>query len=467
MQNTYKCSTIAPVSIFVLIEENLQNISSLYRIKDILISCCNLPVFSLVFAVSLGSVSLTTYARNIDHVNVGRIEVDNQSLRSQQEAGRLALAQVFIKLSGNQRVLLEPEISKAVDNYEQFLISSSFLQQSESLVFEATFNQAKIENLLHASGLSVWASLRPSAVLWLAINNVNQQKIMVSQFSAPNLAQKLRLKSFARGVDIVLPLGDLEDSMKLSVYDIWNQYISKIQEQSNRYSTDYLISATVQSYNQDQATIDLAESEIFYNRYSTNADDRSTQIDEENNPIPITADNVVEEFVDPDSPITLDTNELIEVQQYLMVDNLVPDGTTHKLDYVITHVDPNISKKVETGRIFGESEESVMLKVVDVYANMLAKEFALSTPSIRDKQTIQLEFAGIDSLQDYVNLMALIRSLPAVENVRLIKQSGTNSVLEIQQNMSIIQLKSILTLDERISAAPVTADAAISFRWLG
>jgi hypothetical protein len=420
--------------------------------------------------VLLSFVPQTSFAQNIEHVNVGRIEVDNQSLRSQQKAGKQALAQVFVKLSGNQNVLREPEISKAVDNYEQFLVASSFLQQSQTLVFEATFNRNKVESLLLASGLSVWASLRPSAVLWLANETLDKQKVMLSQSSAAILTQKVGLKSFARGVDIVVPLGDLEDSINLSVYDIWNQHISKLQNQSIRYATNYLISATVQAYTQEQAIADLAESELFYNRNLADQLENNVQNNELNDAV---IDPVVEssDLDDIDLMGSLN-NVLIEnkplVQTELLVDTEVPLGTTHKLDYVVTHVNPNVPKKVDAGRIFGKSEEAVILKVVDVYANILAKEFALSAPNSRENEVIQVVFHGVDSLEDYVNLMSLITSIPSVDNVRLLRQSGTNAVLEIQQNMSAMQLKSILSLDERISADSATVNnAAVSFRWLG
>jgi len=415
-----------------------------------------------LLAATLSVTSLLSEAKNISHVNVGRIAVDNQSQQSQQRAGREALAQVFVKLSGNQNVLREPEISRAVDNYEQFLISSSFLQQSQTLVFEATFNQAKVESLLLASGLSVWASLRPSGVIWLAIDNDKNQKVMLSQFSAASLSQKLNLKAFARGVDIAMPLGDLEDSMNLSVYDIWNQYISKLQAHSTRYGTDYLISATVQSYDKDQASSDRTESELFFANNVEDLSESPDQIIDVNSAVAPIEDNPSNDNEDLSS-----ISQSRPSQQDLMINTFVPDGTTHKLDYVITHVNPNISKKVETGRVFGESEEAVILQVVDVYANMLAKTFALSSPDRSESETIQVVFNGIDSLQDYVNMMSLIRSVPAVENVRLIKQSSVKAFVEIQQTMSTTQLKSILTLDDRISALPVTsADAEISFRWL-
>jgi hypothetical protein len=411
-----------------------------------------------------------SYAQNIEHVNVGRIEVNDQSLRSQQKAGKQALAQVFVKLSGNQNVLREPEISKAVDNYEQFLVASSFLQQSQSLVFEATFNRNKVESLLLASGLSVWASLRPSGVIWLASETPDKQKVMLSQLSAEKLTQKVGLRSFARGVDVVVPLGDLEDSINLSVYDIWNQHISKLQGQSIRYATNYLISATVQAYTQEQAIADLAEYELFYKRNIVEQLESNIQNNKMNDAVttPFVESSDLGEIDEMAGLNNVPAENKPLVHSELLVDAEVPSGTTHKLDYVLTHVNPNVAKKIETGRIFGKSEEAVILKVIDVYANMLAKEFALSAPNSLENEVVQVVFHGVDSLEDYVNIMSLVMSIPSVENVRLLRQSSTNAVFEIQQNMSTTQLKSILSLDERISIDSATVNNdAVTFRLLG
>lgn len=469
MQNTRKCSTIQSEIIQIRVEESLQKNLSYNRIELTRLTWRSLRLYSILLLLLLSLTPQMSYGQNIDHVNVGRIAVDDQSLRSQQNAGKQALAQVFVKLSGNQNVLREPEISKAVDNYEQFLIASSFLQHSETLVFEATFSRTKIESLLLASGLSVWASLRPSGVLWLANETADKQRVMLSQLSAEGLAQKVNLKSFARGVDIVVPLGDLEDSMNVSVYDIWNQHISKLQGQSIRYATNYLISATVQSYTQEQAIAELAETELFYDRNAINKRESNLPSDETNALFaPIVEPSQASEIELPIDLNIMSAQNRPAGQGELLVDTEVPSGTTHKLDYVITYVNPNVSRKVETGRIFGTSEEAVMLKIIDVYANKLAKEFALSAPNERESEVILAVFHGIDSLEDYVNLIALLTSIPSVENVRLLRQSSNNAVLEIQQNMSSMQLKSILSLDERITAdSAKRADTEVSFRWLG
>lgn len=431
--------------------------------------------FTLLLLCLLNIATFSSLAGNIEHINIGRIALDDQSMNSQQEAGKQALAQVFIKLSGNKNVGQEPEIAKAIDNYEQFLISSSFIQHNNALLFEASFNQARVENLLLASGLSVWASLRPAAIIWLAIENESQDKILLTQHSASEVINEIDRQAFARGVEVHTPIGDLEDAMNISVYDVWNQFISKLQEQSLRYGSDYLISATVQTYDSEKALLDQRSHASFFNQESALLDDDNNGDDD------ILSDEFGDDYVnegledsdlnniaDIDNP-ELEDLALQQVQapkERVRLANIpVPEGTSHKLDYVITQVDYSLSKKVNTGRVFGESEDDVILKLVDIYADMLAQEFASNARLEGHKESIVVSVSGIDSLQDYVNVLSLMRSIPAVDDVRLLKQFNDIAILSLEQKISISQLKSILTLDSRLSSETPAIDSAISFRW--
>lgn len=420
MQIINKCSTIAGTTPQHPIEKRLLNMPRFPSVDSLeqkrnetsndmrkhtrkhivnVIGCTFANYLQASFIVLLTFTMLSSqlsHAGNVDHVNIGRVVIEDQSMASQQQAGKMALEQVLVKLSGNVDVAQEPEIAKAINNYEQFLVASSFSQQGQSLVFEANFNQAKVQNLLLASGKNVWASLRPSAVLWLVLETNDKQKVIFSQESANTGVQKVAAKAFARGVDIVIPVGDLDDAMNVSVFDVWNQFVSKLQVHSERYATDYLISATIQALNE------LA----------------------------------------PD-----------------------PNGYTHKLDYVITYVDYTRTGNVKTGYLFGRSEEDLLMQLVDIYANNLAQEFALSSQLETALSTINLVVSGVDSLAAYVNVMALVKSIPAIEGVRFVSQVNDVAMIEIEHKMSREQLKSILLLDRRLSAQISSPSELISLAW--
>jgi len=408
---------------------------------------------------------LPATARNIDHVNVGRIAVSDQSLSSQQKAGKQALAQVFIKLSGNPQVLNSAAIDRAVDNYEQFLTASSFIQIKEQLVFEAQFNRQKVENLLMATGLGVWASLRPSAILWLASkapNNDTQvlfQNQALMQQTTASLATTVALQAYARGVEIVLPIGDFEDTTNVSVYDVWNQFVSVLQRHSQRYATDYVMSATLQAYSFDDHQSVLAQHKQRQEEYDALSQQDTKPFDSRLSPENMPSNqsfvtDIINELesdqdelnanaLENSSNISANITATIPVSD---IQQEIPEDTSHKLDYVITN-----NKTVVTGTIYANSQKVATQKLVDAYANMLAKQFALgSSNGNSDNEAIILKVSNIDSLADYVALLQLIESVPAITKVQLAKQDNKQSFFKIEQNISIEQLRSILSLDPRL-----------------
>ncbi len=468
MQIFIKCSTILTLLNKLRVRNNLRT-SILHNIQARYLSKDGRPRAFLRFSnwlfacmsLSLASVFVATesVAAVVDHVNVGRIIVQDQSLRSQKTAGKKALEQVFIKLSGNTQILAEPEIARAVNNYEQYLVASSFIQQQQDLLFEATFNQQKVESLLLASGLSVWTNLRPSGVLWLAIEDSANEKILITQNTSSNLLASVTQQSFARGVDIIMPLGDFQDATEISVYDVWNQFVSKLQAQNQRYNTDFLISATIQPFNAELADKEKQQIQTF--DAQINEQIIETQILDT-----IGSEKIESEDLDQSDLNNVLTRSLTQSQTVALSDLPVPKGTTHKLDYIITLSDVRLAKRVEAGRIFADSEARALEQLVDIYANMLAKQFALrSQTTAEDKSIVVVN--NVDSLNDYIKLLALIKSIPAVSQASLIKQVGTQAYFEVEKSISVSQLKSILSLDARLTIEPTTEPINILFRWQG
>ncbi len=411
--------------------------------------------------------SFNAAANTVEHVNVGRIVVSDQSLKTQQAAGRDALAQVFIKLSGSQDVLKDSAISKAVDNFEQFLVSSSFLQKQDDLLFEATFNQEKIESLLLASGLNVWTNLRPSAILWVASENSTQAQsqsqngTLLTQMQSSQMAKLIDQTAYARGVDIVVPVGDLEDNMQVSFFDVWNQYITKLQTASVRYATNYLISATIDEFNLEKYQQKQARLLAFKRSQDTN---RQTRVQTNESVQNLDAD--IEGKIAGNAEDLLN-NELLVSESGKGINNTqqgaqsnqsqntdidIPEDTSHVLDYIITSRDLSSNMNVLTGNIFAKNEEHALAQLIDVYANMLAQEFALNTSETSAPVRVQVQVDGIASLTDYVDLIALLRSIPAVFEVNLVAQNGKVATVELEQNIDVQRLRAILSLDSRLRA---------------
>ncbi len=426
----------------------------------------------LIWLIPIGN----THGNTIGHVNIGRVAVENQSFRSQQIGGEKALEQVFVKVSGNPSILNNDTIKKAVDNFEQYMVASSFNQIDEQLFFEARFNQQKIESLLMASGLPVWTNIRPNTTLWLAyspsLSNEISEQVVVSQNVETELKQAVKQASFSRGVDVVIPLGDFEDATNVSYFDVANHLMIKVRDSSIRYGTDYFISASLQKIDAQKAQ--LAQSLLLEERekIAINEDVSAAAINGElvqdsiSTPFLddalIAQDNISENemnlqtnvndnilFVDPiqgsnSSQPTMSIKSLADVT--------IPDDAEYKLDYVIAKsTDFSFNLKAR-GRLYSSSDNNLLNQLINIYANLIATEFSLtSAGDDTDISDLKIDVANIDSLQDYIEVVELLTSIPAITSVSLISQSGTNSRLLVDQSIAVAQLVSILSLDNRVS----------------
>lgn len=400
-------------------------------------------------------------ASDIEHVNVGRVAVDSQSVSEQQVAGRTALEQVFIKTSGNVNVIQTPEINRAVNNYEQFLIASSYQQVKEQLFFEAIFSREKVEQLLMASGQSVWTSLRPNGVIWLINEDEDGNKMTLSHGADNPELDIIERQAFARGVDIVVPLGDIEDALSLSVYDLWNQHLNKIIEYSQRYQTEYVISSTLQPYTQAEhkarqnleLSFDADASDIEYSDIQDSGSDVfSNQVQEVN--ADLSPDNAEDMDIYSDdikqtsteNQTDLAANEEPKKRHQASILNVdIPDDTAYKLDFIITNSD-----KVERGVIYSNNRDSAISQLIDEYANLLAAEFATDGNVNEATLTSNVQVNGIDSFTDYIQLMSVFNAVPSVNEARLVSLNKSNAHIMIKHGISIKQLSSILALDPRL-----------------
>lgn len=198
-----------------------------------------------VFALSF-SLLVQSQAAPIEHLNEGQIIVTDQSIFTQKKAGKSAFQQVLVKLSGDISVLDNLEVERSATNFEQYLVSSTFIQDGDKLIYQAEFNEQKIVSLLRSENLSVWGKRRPSGLLWLVIeDDISKNKSLVTQSISSQYLDVIQQSAYDRGIELLIPIGDLTDSMNVTALDVWGLYSSSIFNKSIRYGTNYVVGARV------------------------------------------------------------------------------------------------------------------------------------------------------------------------------------------------------------------------------
>jgi len=139
------------------------------------------------------------------------------------------------------------------------------------------FDKMELRNLLSDAELPRWGANRPQVLLWIAIGDQKQRfligteaedmlpllmsrqpddeinrlsnedmvpELEIEQVSI-DLKQILTQKAFRRGLPVILPLMDLEDSIAIDVADVWGRFVMPIRQASSRYEHDAILAAQV------------------------------------------------------------------------------------------------------------------------------------------------------------------------------------------------------------------------------
>ncbi|MFC3121786.1 DUF2066 domain-containing protein [Agaribacter flavus] len=398
-------------------------------------------------------------------VNIGRVTVQNQTVNAQKQAGKQALSQVFVKTSGDLSITENEVVKRAITNFEQYLVSSRFYQKNENLVFEAVFNHQKVINLLKASDLPVWASIRPSAIIWLA-EKENMRIDQIAQNNHPEINKHIDDVAYMRGLSIITPVGDLTDSMAVSAEDVWYQKILKLQSHSIRYNTDYLINAAISPYldidaeldaidrllQQDQAPEELDATTELNAEIGDGADSAGSFSDKQDG---LAVDGFLSETEDP-------VEEFVPELLPKITPEIVPEGTTHKLDFIIAKGDD-----MDIGRLYGKSSEELVTQLIHYFADKLALQFASRDFNQNSMSEVNLVIDNVSSIVDYMAITRLLENLPVTGGVVLRKQNKGVATFSVDLNTTPLKLIEILKFDGRLKQVaenPLIEDV-LELRW--
>ena len=96
------------------------------------------------------------------------------------------------------------------------------------------FDKRSVERLLEAHQVPIWGRLRPTLIVWLAVDD-GVRRYTVAPDNAHGLDEILADVGVRRGLQIILPLMDLEEQARIGFSDIWGDFADTIRNASTRY----------------------------------------------------------------------------------------------------------------------------------------------------------------------------------------------------------------------------------------
>lgn len=198
---------------------------------------------------------LSARAILVNDLYVAEVLVTDESPEQLRAGSRAGLVQVLERVSGSREIEASTLVRSALRNpaayYNQYGYESSektLLEGDQEVsvkVLRINFVPSAIARLLREANLPVWGSNRPGILLWVALSE-GQQRRLLSEADRGELVASLKDQARARGLPLLFPILDLEDASMVSTAEVWGAFLDRIEAASKRYSPDVILTARMQ-----------------------------------------------------------------------------------------------------------------------------------------------------------------------------------------------------------------------------
>lgn len=195
----------------------------------------------------------TAFAMNVNSLYVGKVQVHSQSSDERQKMMPIALAQVFIKVSGNRQILANPRIkqqlNKASSLVQQFGYTIASAQNTNTpYVLQVHFDINGVNQCLRETNMPIWGQNRPLILGWINDESVLAPDILNPKTTNP-IVYLIKQHMDERGIPFTLPSMDTLDTHLINPQTITSMDIPKLLIASKRYKSDALLIGHVNKTN--------------------------------------------------------------------------------------------------------------------------------------------------------------------------------------------------------------------------
>ena len=199
-------------------------------------------------------MSPAAWAVRVDNLYSVELPVADQTTAERLKLFGEAMKRVLVKITGDESVLQQPGLQGPLKRAARFVQEYRYRSREgaapangasdRQLLLYVRFDADSLERLLREQRLKLWGSERPSSLLLLAIQQ-NGRLTLVADDTTPAVAAEIGRLADARGLPVLLPLNDLEDSRVLGPRQIRDRDAAAITAISARYAPDALLVGTL------------------------------------------------------------------------------------------------------------------------------------------------------------------------------------------------------------------------------
>ena len=187
------------------------------------------------------------WASDVDGLYEARTPVGDRSDAEFARGAVQAFGVVLAKLTGVGNVARNPALRELRQQakrliqqfgYEQAATESG--EQRKNLFLRVEFDARAVNMELRQRGLVVWGKERPDTLIWLIIDD-QRGRHAVDAAEPDRFSKTLLASAQARGIPILLPLLDIEDTARLAHPGTWSALSQAVVDGSARYHTESIL----------------------------------------------------------------------------------------------------------------------------------------------------------------------------------------------------------------------------------
>jgi len=197
-----------------------------------------LLVFSLLSVSAALAVKVTTLYQGV-------LPVSSQSAAERNQLASQALAQVLIKVSGNNDILNHPKVKARLDSaarlMQEFSYATGLPGETKPYLLQLNFDADGVNKILRDAGAPIWGQNRPLLLVWLENEAPRHPAEIIGADSGNRLPIWLKQATDRRGVPVIFPAMDMEDLAQVSVNDMVTMNVPKLMNAAKRYGSDAIL----------------------------------------------------------------------------------------------------------------------------------------------------------------------------------------------------------------------------------
>ena len=198
----------------------------------------------------------SSYAVKVPGLYEAAVPVMEQAESSRQSSIEMALRMVLVKLTGDRyapgRTALAQVLKQAGNYVQQYrykeaaaLKADETIENPERLQLWVRFDETTLNRALRDLGVPVWGKERPSVLIWLVVQDKLAREL-IGFDHASDYTSVVGNRAALRGIALIFPLLDLEETSRVHASDIWGGFKEPVLAASSRYRVDSILTGSIE-----------------------------------------------------------------------------------------------------------------------------------------------------------------------------------------------------------------------------